>query len=399
MKYVSLAFVFAMVFSGCDNHHKNEHHHGPNCSHGHASSHEKKDHHHHKHEHGEKCAHEHEVKEVKECHTPSGGHKRVTIKEATQKVMGLKTVKPQKRRICASMELQGRFELEPTARQVFAAPVAGRIELFVKPLANVKKGDILFTISSPNLVARAREIDILEKRLSVYTEMKTRNAALENELSLKRAEREALISGAEEKGGIVTVRSDKDGVVEALMAKTGDWLEIGSVALEMVNMKALRFKALVEPSEANRLIGVTDANVDSLTGELRLGVPGENALVPVYVVFKENINSVAGMRAVASVVTNEEEDEKLAIPSKCIVRSGIEPIIFVQDNHDKESFIALPVTPGKSSGTWTAIEENLGCDVNVVSDGAYELKLAIPGEEKKKSGHFHADGVFHEGEH
>ena len=387
MKYVSLVFSFAMVFSGCDNHHKNEHHHGPNCSHGHESVHENKVHQAHKHEHGEKCADEHE------------GHKRVRIKEATQKVMGLKTVKPQKRRICASMELQGRFELEPTARQVFAAPVAGRIELFVKPLANVKKGDILFTISSPNLVARAREIDILEKRLSVYTEMKTRNAALENELSLKRAEREALISGAEEKGGIVTVRSDKDGVVEALMAKTGDWLEIGSAALETVNMKALRFKALVEPSEANRLIGVTDANVDSLTGELRLGVPGENALVPVYVVFKENINSVAGMRAVASVVTNEEEDEKLAIPSKCIVRSGIEPIIFVQDNHDKESFIALPVTPGKSSGTWTAIEENLGCDVNVVSDGAYELKLAIPGEEKKKSGHFHADGVFHEGEH
>jgi hypothetical protein len=50
MKYVSLAFVFAMVFSGCDNHHKSEHHHGPNCSHGHAGGHENKVHQDKKHE-------------------------------------------------------------------------------------------------------------------------------------------------------------------------------------------------------------------------------------------------------------------------------------------------------------------------------------------------------------
>jgi hypothetical protein len=34
-----------------------------------------------------------------------------------------------------------------------------------------------------------------------------------------------------------------------------------------------------------------------------------------------------------------------------------------------------------------------------VSDGAYELKLALQEEgDKKSAGHFHADGTFHEGD-
>ena len=35
----------------------------------------------------------------------------------------------------------------------------------------------------------------------------------------------------------------------------------------------------------------------------------------------------------------------------------------------------------------------------IVVKGGYELKYIIPGDgDKKKAGHFHADGVFHEGE-
>ena len=36
----------------------------------------------------------------------------------------------------------------------------------------------------------------------------------------------------------------------------------------------------------------------------------------------------------------------------------------------------------------------------IVCEGAYELKLALPSAgAKKESGHFHADGTFHTGEH
>ena len=134
-------------------------------------------------------------------------------------------------------------------------------------------------------------------------------------------------------------------------------------------------------------------------GELRLGIATQSALVPVYVVFESGIEAVAGMRCAARVETAGNGDESLAVPSKSIVRVGVQSFVFVKDPHDGESFIAVAVTPGESAGGWTAIEESLGCDTLVVTDGAYELKLAIPGETKKKSGHFHADGVFHEGEH
>jgi uncharacterized protein YsxB (DUF464 family) len=38
-------------------------------------------------------------------------------------------------------------------------------------------------------------------------------------------------------------------------------------------------------------------------------------------------------------------------------------------------------------------------EINVVVKGGYELKYLIPGDgQQKKAGHFHADGVFHEGD-
>ena len=49
----------------------------------------------------------------------------------------------------------------------------------------------------------ADEIALLEKRLAVYRDLKTPNAALENELAVKKASRQALLAGTEEADGAV----------------------------------------------------------------------------------------------------------------------------------------------------------------------------------------------------
>jgi hypothetical protein len=72
----------------------------------------------------------------------------------------------------------------------------------------------------------------------------------------------------------------------------------------------------------------------------------------------------------------------------------------VRDINDHELFIAVPVVPLKSSGGWTSIaSKEILPKAEIVSDGVYELRLALPDGEKKTSGHFHADGTFHDGEH
>jgi hypothetical protein len=314
--------------------------------------------------------------------------------------MGLKTVRAEMRRVASTISFSGRYELNPDARQKIATPVSGRLTLHVKALTHVKKGQSIFSVSSPELVARAREIDELEKRLAVYREIKTPNAALENELAVKRAEREALLAGADEKDGTVTVRAAEDGMIESLLAQNGAWLETGAAAVQTVQMHDLRFKALAAASDALRLKDSMPAKVGENAGRIQLGVGDDSGLVPVYVLFDSEVSAIAGERGHAECVTDETESPHAAIPSKCIVSVGLQPTVFMKDPHDAERFIAIPVIPGASGGGWTAVEGLSSHKSEIVCEGAYELKLALPSAgAKKESGHFHADGTFHTGEH
>ncbi len=368
------------------------------------------------HPHGHPHEHvENHVRAGKRVHDHGGGHvrssapardcgadrgvKAVTVPSGVQRVMGLKTVRVGKRDVKATFECSGRYELLPGARSGVATPVSGYLRFLVKPLDKVKKGDALFTVTSPDLVKRSGEIAVLEKRLKVYRSINTRNAALENELAVKRAARLALVAGAEEKDGVVTVRAVEDAMIETFIARNGDWLETGGAALQTVRTQALRFKALVAASDALRLKDGLEAKVGDFTGEIRLGVGDDTGLVPVYVVFKGEIGALAGACAQAVVSTGAKLAVRPAVPSRCIVTVGLRPTLFVKDASDPERFIAVNVVPVGSGGGWTALESLPSGVAEVVCEGAYELKLALPGGETKSAGHFHADGTFHEGEH
>ena len=389
------------------------HEHGANCSHGHTHGQKQE----HRHGHGENCSHDHTQKQKHEhghehhehgkCaadgktkgrNDPESALKAVSIAKPVQDVMGLKTVHAEKRRVASTVVFAGRYELSPDARKVVATPVAGRLTLLVRPLAEVKKGDALFTVSSPDLVARSHDIEALEKRVNVYREIKTPNAALENELAVKRAERAAMLAGAEEKDGIITVRAAAGGMVESLIAQDGAWLETGAAALQTVRTHDLRFKALAAASDALKLRNGMPAKVGEHHGHVRIGVGDDTGIVPIYVLFDKDVHALAGARSHAECVTDETEEPHIAVPSRCIVSIGLQPTVFVKDAHNPERFIAVSVTPGITGNGWTAVE-GLPHHCEVVIDGAYELKLALQEEGGKKSaGHFHADGTFHEGD-
>lgn len=384
MKTTSAVAAALFMFCGCDCSH--DHGHGE----GHVHSGECRHSHGHGHENAQNSPHVHgECREAKS----------VRVAPAVQRVIGLETVKAVKRDVSSLLLCPGRYELLPDARERVSTPVAGRLDILVRPLAKVKKGDALFTVTSPDLVARSREISVLSKRLEVYREIKTRNAALENELDVKRAARSSLLAGAEEKDGVVTVRAGVDGLVDAFLAKSGDWLGTGAAALEVVRPGSLRFKALVAAADAGGLKDGLRAQVGALSGEVRLGVGDDSGLVPVYVVFKGEVDAIAGARGEATVFTGGGGEPKTAVPSECVVSIGLQPTVFVRDAADRGRFIAVDVTPLESAGGWTAVDGLPSDGVEVVSKGAYELKLALPGGGNRGAGHFHADGTFHEGEH
>lgn len=377
----AMALVCAVVlFSGCD------------CAHDRKCAHE-----HDEHKQEKVCGHDH-VEESKSA-SGSGAVRSVRVSKAVQGVMGLETAEVEHRDVSLMSIIHGRYELQPDARETIATPVAGRLEILVKSLSTVSKGDALFKISSPGLVARAREISVLEKRLEVYKEIKTPNAALENELAVKRAERSALLDGAEEKDGVVTVRAHSGGLVEYFCAKNGDWLETGAAAIQVVRPRSLRFKALMASSDAKRLEDGMKAKVGGNLGHIRIGVGDGSGLVPVYVVFPEEIKEVAGARAEAVVFADGAPGDMLAVPSSSIVMLGLQPVVFTRDKSDFEKFIAVDVIPGRSTGGWTQIKSLPSGAGQVVVKGALELKFALLSGGEKPSGHFHADGTFHDGDH
>ncbi len=370
-------------------------------------------HHEHKHEEPKAALHGHEpgkcnhktapetCKAEKHDHAHACEFKAVKLSAGAQKALGLETMHPQRRQLKGIRYFAGRYELSPESRRAVPSPVTGRLQLKVKPLDKVAKGQELFTITSPELVSRSREIAQLEKRLAIYRELNSANADLENQLAVKKAERAALVFNHEERDGVVTIRAMMAGVVEATPAADGSWLELGAEVVRLVRPDGLQLKVLAATSEAAKLTPGGACEVDGIKGELRLGLGDDTGMVPVYAVFPQGIaKGMVGERAQLAVMTDKSTPQARVVPNSAIVRLGLQPTVFVRDEHDKERFIALPVTIGVQNGGWTAIEGLPENDhLEVVATGAYELKLGIAEQTSgaKTAGHFHADGSFHEG--
>jgi hypothetical protein len=105
------------------------------------------------------------------------------------------------------------------------------------------------------------------------------------------------------------------------------------------------------------------------------------------------------MRADATVSTGGGSENETVVPNSAIVEIDLAKYVFIRDSRSKNRFIAVSVSTGEKSGGWTNVAGLPDGDVEIVSKGAYQLKLAASSSSKNTAGHFHADGTFHEGDH
>ncbi len=73
---------------------------------------------------------------------------RVAIPAAVRANLGIRFARVESRSVARTLRVPGRFELLPTARREHRAPLPGRVELLVEPLARVAAGSPLFRIDS-----------------------------------------------------------------------------------------------------------------------------------------------------------------------------------------------------------------------------------------------------------
>ena len=91
-----------------------------------------------------------------------------------------------------------------------------------------------------------------------------------------------------------------------------------------------------------------------------------------------------------------EDHGRVSIPDSAVVKVGVDDVVFVEVAEGR--FAMVKVHAGTSRRGMTPVD-GLTPGQRIVVKGGYELRYIIPGDgQQRRAGHFHADGVFHEGE-
>ncbi|HZW09192.1 MAG TPA: hypothetical protein VFF69_04745 [Phycisphaerales bacterium] len=83
---------------------------------------------------------------------------RVDVPAAVRQNLGITFARVERRAVARTLRSPGRFELLPSARREYHAPLGGRVELLVEQFAEVREGTPLYRLDSPGWRGLQREI-------------------------------------------------------------------------------------------------------------------------------------------------------------------------------------------------------------------------------------------------
>lgn len=402
----------------------------------------------------------------------------IAIPSAVRDNLGITFAKVERRAVAATRRVPGQFELLPTARQEYRALLGGRIDLQVEQFQNVKVGDVLFSIDSPQWrqlqheaveaegeitiaqaaleVARAHRQEAIASlgrqadRLQNLATVNVRNAELESTVSAirnslprldaeTRAQETALAEAREhyasrlntlssvtgitieelqKKNGdaalwrtitALDVRAQQAGVIEALAVNKGGWLEVGSLALTVVDPAKVRFHAEApqadiahfQTGQSASIVPPQGSSVDmqsALHGKLTLGLTADaqDRSLSLYVTPDEVAPwAKAGIGGYLEVAMAEDAPQQLAVPDAVIMQDGLEHVFYRRDPKNPDRAHRVLADLGASDGRWVVLKSGVKEGDEVVLDGAYALKLSGSGQQAPPGYHYHADGQLH----
>ena len=418
---------------------EHHHEHGEGCTHDHAAA--EGEHHH---EHGEGCTHDHGHAHGAGCsghdHGSCGGGDApvlVTADAHARHISSMKIEEVPAAGLALTHSLYGHLFVPGHALETYSLPCGGRISLYVKSAQEVKKGDILYTVVSPEvsaLVADIRkaeaaitrcseEIASVSLRLQRLKAAGSTNSDLEEQLNFKNAEKRQmerelevtrtklniLVMGAEIKpeNGLPTlvVRANNDGIVRNVGITQGSWGGQGAAVVTMSNLAAMEIEGTLYGNDvpdfstirATRLAG-RDNKVLEGTWRMAEQVDEEKQTRAFYFTPAElPADARPGQLCRVDFYADGGEKGYVNIPDSAIVKVGVDDVVFLEIKEG--TFAKVKVQAGMSRRGMTPVK-GLVPGQRLVVKGGYELRYLLPadGSQQKKAGHFHADGKFHEGE-
>ncbi len=302
-------------------------------------------------------------------------------KEAPVKVFAQKVAKQS---AGTKKSFTGTFE--PLNEVKINADVQGNIvEILVKEGRKVVQGQPLLKIDDQMLKLKLQavkaKISGLQKDVERYEKLTQTDAVpgvkLEKTkiaLDAARAEQQIL----EEQIANTTVKSPFNGIVTKQLCEVGSFALPAKPLFEISNLNQLKFRINVTENDLDLFTGknyriTADINPnDTLNAELLFagskGTPANT--FPVEFVLSPQDSKKLKSKMFGSVYVQNENDNYLIIPSKCIVGSDIRPKVYVIRNGKA---VLVPITIARRNGDYILVKSGLKENDVVVTGGFINL--------------------------
>ena len=207
----------------------------------------------------------------------------------------------------------------------------------------------------------------------------------------------------------IDIRANKAGIIETLNVTNGSWIEAADEILTTVDPKQLRFRATALQSDLGRLQNGLPAIIspphaaelnyqDEISGEIEISLEADPTNRTIDLLVKPNRLTNwtrPGVSAFLTVSLQKDSKPELAIPTSCVIRDGVNDIFFRRDPKNPDQVIRVEADLGRNDGRWVEVLSSVKEGDEIVLHGVYELNLASAST-STKTGHFLADGTYHE---
>ena len=306
-----------------------------------------------------------------------------------------------------------RVKGQPQSTVAVNAQTEGQVNLSVVGGQSVNKGELLAVIASSgienNLNTRLKEAKIaFDKSQSDYhrTQPLAENQVVSQKdfLTIEaQYQQDSLryfqLANQVSQNGI-SVKSPIDGYVSSVHVSNGQFVNNGSVVMQIGTKSLLLIEAFVNQSDFQKVGGIFDANFsfadkrETITLEALNGqVTSNNAFVnenstriPVLFSAQNNGQLMPGMFLEAFLKTGRKE-QALVVPLTAIIEEQGQYFVFVQTGG--ESFVKRPVKLANNDGNQAEITSGLSLGERIVTQGAYQIKLAAMSGDLPIHGHTH----------
>ncbi|QOI96112.1 MAG: efflux RND transporter periplasmic adaptor subunit [Flammeovirgaceae bacterium] len=284
------------------------------------------------------------------------------------------------------LSLTGKIKINEQQLSVVTAKFPGRIEkLFVNfEGQEVKKGERLATLYSPELVTAQRELLEAKKMASLSPQLY--EAAKEKLRLWKISDKQ--IEQIESSGNVATtmdVYAETSGVVTKRQVALGDYVSTGSIMMEVANLSSLWVVLDAYESDLSWIKNGSTINftVPSLPGKefkatiqyINPSLNTETRSVDVRAVVP-NTGSLLKPEMLVNATLQTKLDAKvsgLAIPATAVLWTGKRSIVYIKQKGTMPAFERREITLGARMKDLYLVEKGLEVGEEVVSNGVFSI--------------------------